>query len=63
MFNQGSFSEESTFLLSDWLMHTPPEVLEKNFGLGAESVAKLPKGDPLYIFASAEACADGGGGS
>ena len=52
VFNQGSFSEESTFLLSDWLMHTPPDVLEKNFGLGPNSIAKLPKGDPLYIFAS-----------
>ena len=52
VFNQGSFSEESTFLLSDWLMHTPPDVLEKNLGLGSESIAKLPKGAPLYIFPS-----------
>jgi oxalate decarboxylase len=52
VFNQGSFSEESTFLLSDWLMHTPPEVLQKNFGLGPESIAKLPKDEPLYIFPS-----------
>ncbi len=52
VFNQGSFSEESTFLLSDWLKHTPPEVIAKNTGLSAESVAKLPKGDPLYIFPS-----------
>lgn len=50
VFNQGSFSEESTFLLSDWLKHTPPEVIAKNTGLSLESVAKLPKGDPLYIF-------------
>jgi len=52
VFNQGSFSEESTFLLSDWLMHTPPDVLAKNFGLGPDSIAKLPKNTPLYIFAS-----------
>ena len=52
VFNQGTFSEESTFLLSDWLMHTPPDVLAKNFGLGADAVARLPKGDPLYIFPS-----------
>ncbi len=32
-------------------MHTPPDVLQKNFGLPAEAIAKLPKGDPLYIFA------------
>ena len=53
VFNQGTFSEESTFLLSDWLMHTPPDVIAKNTGLSAASVAKLPKGDPLYIFPSA----------
>jgi oxalate decarboxylase len=52
VFNQGDFSEESTFLLSDWLMHTPPEILQKNFGLGGESIAKLPKDEPLYIFPS-----------
>lgn len=50
VFNQGDFSEESTFLLSDWLMHTPPDILEKNFGLDARTIAKLPKADPLYIF-------------
>ena len=50
VFNQGSFSEESTFLLSDWLKHTPPEVIAKSTGLSMESVAKLPTGDPLYIF-------------
>lgn len=52
VFNQGSFSEESTFLLSDWLMHTPPGIIAKNTGLSPESIAKLPKGDPLYIFPS-----------
>jgi oxalate decarboxylase len=52
VFNQAEFSEESTFLISDWLMHTPPDVLEKNFGLDAATIAKLPKADPLYIFPS-----------
>jgi oxalate decarboxylase len=37
VFNQGSFSEESTFLLSDWLKHTPPDVLRKNFRLHPET--------------------------
>ena len=53
VFNQGSFSEESTFLLSDWLKHTPPDILRKNLRLNPEALAKLPKGDPLYIFDSA----------
>jgi oxalate decarboxylase len=52
VFNQGDFSEEDTFLVSDWLMHTPPDILEKNFSLEEKALAKLPKGDPLYIFPS-----------
>src|ERR1700758_1002121 len=33
IFNQGTFSEDDTFLISDWVAHTPPSVLAKNFGL------------------------------
>jgi oxalate decarboxylase len=54
VFNQGDFSEESTLLLSDWLKHTPPEILEQNFGLPAEAIEGLPKAEPLYIFRSDE---------
>ena len=54
VFNQGDFSEESTLLLSDWLKHTPPEILRQNFGLSAEAIQHLPKGKPLYIFPSDE---------
>src|SRR5271156_4909437 len=54
VFNQGNFSEESTLLLSDWLKHTPPGILQQNFGLTAEAIANLPKGEPLYIFKSDE---------
>jgi oxalate decarboxylase len=49
VFDQGTFSEYQTFLLSDWVAHTPGEVLSKNFHLSAASVQKLP-GDELYIF-------------
>ena len=48
-FPQGMFSEDGTLLLSEWIAHTPPEVLQKNFGLEAGALAKLPTG-PLYIF-------------
>src|SRR4029077_19809588 len=51
VFNQGNFSENGTFLLSEWMAHTPPEVLMKNFGLNLEALAKLPT-EPLYIFPS-----------
>jgi oxalate decarboxylase len=49
VFNEGLFSEDNTFLLSEWLAHTPHEVLSKNFGLDQSALAKLPT-DSLYIF-------------
>ncbi len=49
IFDQGEFSEEDTFLLSDWVRHTPPDVLAKNMNLSPASVAKFPNHD-LYIF-------------
>jgi oxalate decarboxylase len=33
VFDNGSFSENETFLISDWFDHTPREVLAKNFGV------------------------------
>jgi oxalate decarboxylase len=49
VFNQGLFSEDNTFLPSEWLAHTPREVLSKNFGWDKATIAKLPK-SALYIF-------------
>src|SRR6201987_596808 len=49
VFNQGNFSEDGTMLLSEWMAHTPPEVLMKNFGLDANIFDNTP-GAPLYIF-------------
>jgi oxalate decarboxylase len=49
VFNQGSFSEDGTFLLSEWLKHTPPEVLSKNLGLDQKTLDLLPS-ESLYIF-------------
>jgi oxalate decarboxylase len=49
VFDQGDFSEDGTFLLSDFVAHTPRNVLEKNFKLDKAAIAKLPK-DSLYIF-------------
>lgn len=48
-FDDGNFSEDSTFLLTDWLAHTPKEVLAKNFGVSEETFANIPKKE-LYIF-------------
>src|SRR6202790_1336280 len=49
VFDEGSFSEDNTFLLSDWLAHTPPSVLSKNFGLPQSALKNLPT-KSLYIF-------------
>ncbi|MCU1226116.1 MAG: bicupin, oxalate decarboxylase family [Edaphobacter sp.] len=49
VFDEGLFSEDNTFLISEWVAHTPPEVLSKNSNLGPSDIAKLPK-DELYIF-------------
>jgi len=50
VFNDGNFNEYQTFLLTDWLHHTPPEVLAKNFGVSASTFDKVPARE-LFIFA------------
>ena len=49
VFDDGNFNEFQTFLLTDWLTHTPKEVLAKNFDVPAETFAKVPKKE-LFIF-------------
>ena len=39
-------------LLSEWMAHTPVEVLMKNFGLDREALSKFPT-EALYIFPGA----------
>jgi oxalate decarboxylase len=43
VFDDGNFSENETFLLTDWFAHTPREVLAKNFGVPASAFDKIPK--------------------
>jgi oxalate decarboxylase len=49
VFDDGNFSEEATFLLSDWMAHTPKEVLAKNFGVPLSALDRIPQKD-LWIF-------------
>jgi oxalate decarboxylase len=49
VFDDGGFSEYETVLLSDWMAHTPPEVLAKSFGVDRKALANLPKKE-LFIF-------------
>jgi oxalate decarboxylase len=48
VFDDGSFSENETFLISEWFAHTPREVLAKNFGVPEASFDHLP--DNTWIF-------------
>jgi oxalate decarboxylase len=49
VFNDGNFNEFDTFLLTDWMTHTPPEVLAKNFGVPESTFDKVPNKE-LFIF-------------
>jgi oxalate decarboxylase family bicupin protein len=48
IFDDGGFSEESTFLLTEWLAHTPKAVLGENFGLKPQVFKNIP--NEKYIF-------------
>lgn len=49
IFDDGSFSEESTFILTDWLARTPKSVVAENFRLHPEVFKALPEKEK-YIF-------------
>ena len=53
VFDDGNFSEDSTFSVTDWLAHTPGEVLAKNFGVPEQAFAGIPEKE-LFIFQSKE---------
>jgi oxalate decarboxylase len=52
VFDDGDFSENETFLITDWFEHTPREVLAKNFGVQEATFDSLPKdiGHTRYMF-------------
>ncbi|MCY9110960.1 oxalate decarboxylase family bicupin [Bacillus atrophaeus] len=52
VFDNGGFSENSTFQLTDWLAHTPQDVVAANFGLTEKDIANLPSKEK-YIFETA----------
>src|ERR1700749_2562801 len=49
VFDDGNFDEFHTFLITDWLAHTPQGVLAKNFQVQPSVFDTLPKKE-LYIF-------------
>ncbi|MGA0596523.1 cupin domain-containing protein [Enterovirga sp. CN4-39] len=53
VFDDGTQSEFGTLLVTDWLAHTPPEILAANFGLPADTFKNIPLND-LWIFQGKE---------
>lgn len=49
VFPDGGFSENATFLITDWFMTVPKSVLAKNFGVPESAFDKIPK-EERYIF-------------
>lgn len=48
VFDDGHFSEFGTFSITDWVGHTPANIVSRNLGLSAATVAGLPKSE-TYI--------------
>jgi oxalate decarboxylase len=48
-FDQGEQSEFNTLMVTDWIAHTPPEVLAANFGVPAETFSNISTHN-LWIF-------------
>jgi oxalate decarboxylase len=48
-FDDGKQSEYATLLVTDWVAHTPPEILAQNFGVPADAFSKIPL-HQLWIF-------------
>ena len=52
VFDDGNFSEYETVLLTDWMAHTPHEVLAANFGVSHEEMEKMVRREK-FIFQAA----------
>jgi len=48
-FDNGRQTEYNTLLLSDWMAHTPPDILAQNFNVPADTFSRIPL-HQLYIF-------------
>lgn len=54
VFDDGNFSENETFLITDWFAHTPKHILAKNFAVPEAAFDGIPKAGEIdhtrYIF-------------
>ena len=52
VFDDGNFSEYETVLLTDWMAHTPHDVLSANFGVSQQAMEEMPRREK-FIFQAA----------
>jgi len=52
VFDDGNFSEYETVLLTDWMAHTPHDVLAANFGVSRDAMEKMVRREK-FIFQAA----------
>jgi oxalate decarboxylase len=52
VFDDGNFNEFETFLITDWLTHTPKEILARNFNVPESTFDRVPQKE-LFIFQTA----------
>ncbi len=48
IFDNGYFSEFGTFSITDWIGHSPKELVAKNLGLPAEVIDRLPREEVYF---------------
>lgn len=48
IFDNGDFSEDHTFSITDFIASTPPEIVAQNLGISLEDVAMLPKKEVYF---------------
>jgi oxalate decarboxylase len=53
VFDNGHSTEFNTLMLTDWIAHTPPEILAENFGMPESAFKNIPV-DNRWIFQSQE---------
>ncbi|KAF2666277.1 oxalate decarboxylase [Microthyrium microscopicum] len=64
VFDESNFDAVgTTFMVDDWLAHTPKDIIAKNFGVDPSTFANLPTADPYILPANvSKSTVSGGGG-
>ena len=62
VFDNGKATEFNTLMLTDWIAHTPPEILAENFSLPVSAFKNIPRRQPVDLPGQGAAAAGGSAG-